>query len=36
MPKIIKNDRIVDDAWQVLKLAEGETPTSVAAVTTAT
>ena len=30
MPKIIKNDRIVDDAWQVLKLAEGETPTSVA------
>jgi uncharacterized protein (DUF934 family) len=30
MPKIIKNDRIVDDAWQVLKLAEGETPASVA------
>ena len=30
MPKIIKNGRIVDDAWQVLKLAEGETPASVA------
>ena len=30
MPKIIKNDRIVDDAWHVLKLAEGETPASVA------
>ena len=30
MPKIIKNDRIVDDAWHMLKLAEGETPASVA------
>ena len=30
MIKIIKNDQIVDDAWQVLKLAEGETPDSVA------
>ena len=30
MPKIIKNDRIVEDAWQVLKLAEGETPEAVA------
>lgn len=30
MPKIIKNGRIVDDAWQVLKLAEGETPEAVA------
>ena len=29
MPKIIKNNRIVDDAWRVLKLAEGETPESV-------
>lgn len=28
MPKIIKNDRIVDDAWQVLKLGEGETAES--------
>lgn len=30
MSKIIKKDRIVDDAWQVLKLAEGETAESVA------
>lgn len=30
MPKIIKNNQIVDDVWQVLKLAEGETPESVA------
>lgn len=30
MSRIIKNGRIVDDAWQVLKLAEGETPESVA------
>ena len=30
MPKIIKNDRIVEDAWQVLKLAEGETAETVA------
>ncbi len=30
MPKIIKNDRIVEDDWQVLKLAEGETPEAVA------
>ena len=29
MSKIIKNDRIVDDAWQVLKLAEGETAETV-------
>lgn len=30
MSKIIKNDRVVDDAWQVLKLSEGETADSVA------
>ena len=30
MTKIIKNDRIVDDAWKILKLAEGETVQSVA------
>lgn len=30
MPKIIKNDRIVEDAWQILKLAEGETAEAVA------
>ena len=30
MSKIIKNDRIVDDAWQILKLAEGETAETVA------
>ena len=30
MPKIIKNDRIVEDAWQVLKLAEGEAAETVA------
>ena len=29
MSKIIKNDRIVDDAWQILKLAEGETAETV-------
>ena len=29
MPKIIKNGQIVDDAWQVLKLAEGETPETI-------
>lgn len=30
MPRIIKNERIVDDNWQQLTLAEGETPESVA------
>ena len=30
MSKIIKNGQIVDDAWQVLTLAEGETAESVA------
>jgi uncharacterized protein (DUF934 family) len=29
MSKIIKNGQIVDDAWQVLKLAEGQTPESL-------
>jgi len=29
MPKIIKNGQIVDDGWQVLKLAEGQTPESL-------
>jgi len=29
MTKIIKNESIVDDAWTILKLAEGETPDSV-------
>lgn len=29
MSRIIKNNGIVDDAWHVLKLAEGETPASV-------
>lgn len=29
MPEIIKNQRIVADDWQVLKLAEGETPEQV-------
>lgn len=29
MSKIIKNGQIVDDAWQVLKLAEGQEPASV-------
>ncbi len=36
MSKIIKNDRIVDDAWQLLKLAEGQTPETLALPTTAT
>jgi dissimilatory sulfite reductase (desulfoviridin) alpha/beta subunit len=30
MPKIIKNDRIVEDAWQVLKLAEAKAAETVA------
>ena len=29
MPRIIKNEQIVDDDWAVLKLAEGETPETV-------
>lgn len=29
MSRIIKNNGVVDDAWRVLKLAEGETPESV-------
>ena len=29
MSRIIKNRQIVDDTWNVLKLAEGETPESV-------
>jgi len=36
MPKIIKNDRIVEDSWQVLKLAEGETAETVSLPETAT
>ena len=30
MSRIIKNNRIVEDSWQVLKLSDGETPESVA------
>ena len=30
MTRIIRNASIVDDAWTILKLAEGETPESVA------
>jgi len=30
MPKIIKNDSIVDDSWQLLKLAEGESAETLA------
>lgn len=30
MSKIIKNGQIVDDSWQVLKLAEEQTPESIA------
>jgi uncharacterized protein (DUF934 family) len=29
MPRIIKHDRIVEDDWQVLTLAAGETPATV-------
>lgn len=29
MPEIIKNKEIVEDHWQVLRLAEGETPDTV-------
>jgi uncharacterized protein (DUF934 family) len=29
MSRIIKHGRIVDDGWQVLTLAEGETPATV-------
>jgi len=32
MSRIIKNNSIVDDAWHVLKLAEGETPESAVSV----
>jgi uncharacterized protein (DUF934 family) len=30
MPKIIRNGQIVDDAWRIVRLAEGETPVSAA------
>ena len=30
MSKIIKNGQVIDDAWLVLKLAEGETPEAIA------
>lgn len=30
MPRIIRNDSIVDDHWQVLTLAEGEAPETLA------
>ena len=30
MTKLIKNGQIVDDAWQILKLSEGETAESIA------
>jgi uncharacterized protein (DUF934 family) len=30
MPKIIKNQKIVDDTWQLLKLAEGDSAEAVA------
>ncbi len=30
MTRIIKNESIVDDAWTIIKLAEGETPDSAA------
>ncbi|MDR1936229.1 MAG: DUF934 domain-containing protein [Candidatus Accumulibacter sp.] len=30
MSRIIKNNRVVDDDWRLLKLAEGETPEAVA------
>jgi uncharacterized protein (DUF934 family) len=29
MPNVIKNDRVIDDAWKVLTLAENETPERV-------
>ena len=29
MPDIIKNDRVVEDAWNILKLDENDTPDSV-------
>lgn len=29
MPRIIKDSQIIDDAWHVLKLAEGDAPESV-------
>ena len=29
MPRIIKHDRVVEDDWQVLTLAAGETPATV-------
>ena len=30
MAKIIKNSTVIDDTWQVVRLAEGETPQTVA------
>ena len=30
MSKIIKNGQVIDDAWHVLKLAEGQAPETVA------
>lgn len=30
MPRIIKHDKIVEDDWQILVLADGETPEAVA------
>ncbi|HPT49991.1 MAG TPA: DUF934 domain-containing protein [Accumulibacter sp.] len=30
MPRIIKHDKIVDDHWRILVLADGETPETVA------
>ena len=29
MPKILKNDRIVDDNWQILRLAEEQVPQAI-------
>jgi uncharacterized protein (DUF934 family) len=30
MPKIIKNDSVIDDRWEILKLAEGDSAATVA------
>ena len=36
MPKIIKNDRIIDDAWEIIRISEGQAPESISLADTST
>jgi len=36
MPKIIKNDRIIDDAWEIIRISEGQAPESISLADTPT